>query len=130
MFWNDQLLRGLADGLDTAALRQKVTANNLANLNTPGFKRSYVLFNAELEKARSRLSLTRTNPRHYPGTLPRSDPRVQTERHTTRRTDGNNVDLDQEMLDLVTNQLYYNALIQRTSGRLASWRYVITEGRG
>ncbi|MEW5919750.1 MAG: flagellar basal body rod protein FlgB [Bacillota bacterium] len=130
MLWNDQLMQGLTRGLDAAALRQKVTANNIANLNTPGFKRSYVLFNAELDKARSKLPLARTNPCHYPGRPGEADPRVQTERHTSRRTDGNNVDLDQEMLDLVTNQLHYNALIQRTSGRLAAWRYVITEGRG
>lgn len=130
MLWNDRLMRELTASLDTAALRQKVTANNIANLNTPGFKRSYVQFSAELDKARRKLPLLQTNSRHYPGYPGRADPRVQTERHTSRRTDGNNVDLDQEMLDLVTNQLHYNALIQRTSSRLASWRYVITEGRG
>lgn len=129
MLWNEPVLQGLTRSLDVAALRQKVTANNIANLNTPGFKRSYVQFNEELDKARGKLPLARTNPRHIPGRSEEGDPRVARELHTTRRTDGNNVDLDQEMLDLVTNQLRYNALVQNTSGRLANWRYVINEGR-
>ena len=130
MLWNEPVMQGLTRGLDVAALRQKVTANNIANLNTPGFKRSYVLFGEELEKARGKLPLARTDARHYPGRPGETDPRVQKEQHTSRRSDGNNVDLDQEMLDMVTNQLRYNALIQTISGRLAAWRYVINEGRG
>lgn len=58
------------------------------------------------------------------------DPRVITERGTRRRTDESNVDLDQEMLDLVTNQLRYNTLIQQVSGKYANWRYIINDGRG
>ncbi len=129
MLWNEPVMQGLTRGLDVAALRQKVTANNIANLNTPGFKRSYVLFGEELDKARAKLPLVRTNMRHYPERPGETDPRVATEHHTAQRSDGNNVDLDQEMLDMVTNQLRYNALIQTTSGRLAAWRYVINEGR-
>lgn len=129
MFWKDPVLGELTRSLDTSALRQKVVANNIANLNTPGYKRSYVPFDEELHQARGRLSLTRTHPRHMAGTDPGGDPRVVTESGTTRRTDESNVDLDQEMLDLVTNQLRYNTLIQQVSGKYANWRYIITEGR-
>jgi len=34
----------LAKGLGTAALRHKVISNNIANVNTPGFKRQVVSF--------------------------------------------------------------------------------------
>jgi len=129
MLMNDPLTGSLIRSLDTAALRQKVTAQNIANLNTPGYKRSYVAFSEELSRAKTSLSLQRTNPRHLPGKDQNGSPRVEVESHTSRRSDGNNVDLDQEMLDLVSNQLRYNTLVQSISGRFEKWRHVINEGR-
>ena len=124
MFWNDPLTGALIGRLDRASLQQKVTAQNIANLNTPGYKRSYIEFSEELNRAR--LSLKRTNPGH----LPAGEPRVRVEGDTAMRTDGNNVDLDREMMDLVTNQLRYNILAQTVSERLTKWRNVINVGRG
>ncbi len=129
MLENDCLINVLAKGLDVAALRQKVTAQNIANLNTPGYKRSYVTFSAELARAQKGPLLHRTNPRHFPRPGQQAEPRVETEGNTLRRVDANNVDLDEEMLELVTNQLYYNALVQKTSDRYADWRYIVNEGR-
>jgi flagellar basal-body rod protein FlgB len=130
MLWDDPVTKGLVKSLDVAALRQKVVAQNIANLNTPGYKRSYVVFSEELARARERLSLRLTHPRHIPGGEISGEPQVKVERSTSRRSDGNNVDLDQEMLDLVTNQLHYNMLAQKISERYATWRYIINEGRG
>ena len=129
MLWNDQILNGLASSLDVSALRQKVTANNLANLNTPGYKRSYVTFSEEMLKAKKRMPLAQTNPGHMPGEPGLPGPNVRTEQHTSRRSDGNNVDIDEEMLDMVTNQLRYNALVQQVGDRYSQWRYIINEGR-
>lgn len=129
MLFNDPVLEGLAAKLDVASLRQKVTANNIANLNTPGFKRSYVSFGGELERAKRSLPLERTAPGHAAGSSREALPSVEKESHTSRRADGNNVDLDREMVDMVTNQLRYNTLTQEIAGRYASWRYVINEGR-
>lgn len=131
LFKKDLVLSELTASLDVSALRQKVIANNIANLNTPGYKRSFVPFDEELHRAQGgRLPLRRTHPRHRGGRGPVGDPRVITERGTRRRTDESNVDLDQEMLDLVTNQLRYNTLIQQVSGKYANWRYIINDGRG
>jgi len=129
MLWNDPLTGALIKSLDVAALRQKVIAQNIANLNTPNYKRSYVSFSEELSRARGRLSLKTTNPRHFPAPGVAGKPEVRVESSTSMRPDGNNVDLDREMLDMVTNQLYYNALVQKISDRYAGWRYIINEGR-
>ena len=129
MFWNDPLTGALIGSLGRASLQQKVTAQNIANLNTPGYKRSYIEFSEELNRAR--LSLKRTNPGHLPaGGAQAEEPRVRVEGDTAMRTDGNNVDLDREMMDLVTNQLRYNILAQTVSERLTKWRNVINVGRG
>jgi len=129
MMLQDPIFNDLSRSLDTAALRQKVISNNIANLNTPYFKRSYVPFDEEFARADKRLALSRTHPVHFPGKSSVQDPRVVNENITTRRTDQSNVDLDQEMLDLVTNQLRYNTLIQRISGQFANMRYIINDGR-
>ena len=42
---------------------------------------------------------------------------------------GNSVDIDQEMTDLATNQIYYNALIERISGKFSSLQNVIRGGK-
>jgi flagellar basal-body rod protein FlgB len=122
----------LSKGLEAALLRQQVTAHNLANLNTPRFKRSEVVFEENLRRALEKGGSSgpaSTHPRHLPagGALP--GPVVKVDRHTALRVDGNNVDLEREMLDLVRNQLYYQALVRQVSHRLNGWRYVLNEGR-
>jgi flagellar basal-body rod protein FlgB len=129
MFWNDPLTGALIGSLGRASLQQKVTAQNIANLNTPGYKRSYIEFSEELNRAK--LSLKRTNPGHLAaGGAQAEEPRVRVESATSMRSDENNVDLDREMLDLVTNQLRYNILAQTVSDRLTKWRNIINVGRG
>jgi len=54
--------------LDYAMLRHKVITDNIANIDTPGFKRSDVSFIAELKRALSppdRIELKRSSPRHF-----------------------------------------------------------------
>lgn len=127
-----EVMKSLVRGLDAAALRQEVTAQNLANLNTAGYKRGYVAFEEAMRRAvEGGSSLWRTHARHLPAEKDPAgvEPQVRVERHTARRNDGNNVDLEQEMLTMVANQLRYNALVQQVSDRFAVWRYVINEGR-
>ncbi len=38
----------LSRAMDAATLRQQIAANNIANVNTPGFRRSFVRFEEEL----------------------------------------------------------------------------------
>ncbi len=131
---NDAVLAGLKQGMDVASLRQKVIANNLANINTSRFQRSYVSFEEELKKAReekSTMDVWTTHPGHFSGKEPREPvtPQVKVEDSVVRRIDGNNVDMEKEMIGMVTNQLRYNALTQQTSSRLNTWEYVIHQGR-
>ena len=131
VIWETPVMENLFNKLDSTALRQEVKANNIANLNTPGFKRGHVRsFAEEMERAQERLPLSQTHPSHLPGEEPETQPQVERETSTFRRTDGNNVDLEREMLDMVTNQIRYNALVEQISDRFSNMRYVINEGRG
>jgi flagellar basal-body rod protein FlgB len=119
----------LTRALSASALRQKVIAHNLANFNTPGFKRYAVSFEEQLARARGALPLERTHRRHRGEEPGEVVPAVKVDRSAVRRVDGNNIDLETEMVALVTNQLRYNAYIQQVNNRFSRWRYVINEGR-
>lgn len=127
----------LRKGLDTAALRHQVISNNLANVDTPRFKRSEVRFEDALRAAMTPeppgLPMEITNPRHLEPQKKPSFTEVQPEvveiRETTGRLDGNNVDIDSEMAHLAENTLLYNTMAQLVSKRLGILRSVINEGR-
>ena len=114
----------LKKGLDASALRQRVTAQNVSNINTPGFKRSTVSFEENLNQVlKQKDSLNR---RVSVGEV---NARVVKDQRTTMRSDQNNVDIDIEMLTLSSNQIKYNSMIQLLSDRYGMMRYVINEGR-
>lgn len=130
--WLDNpLLTLLEKGLDASSLRQKVLANNVANVDTPGFKRSDVDFSAVLGEAMGErsaaLPLKATSEKHLPGVTESAQSSVVTDNSTTLRNDGNNVDVDREMTNVAENGLYYNATTQVISSQLGLLRMVIQE---
>ncbi len=128
---SDSIIGVLTGALSASSLRQKVIAHNLANFNTPGYKRYTVRFEEEIGKAREgkSISLARTHRSHLGADPDEAAPSVEIDRFTARRVDGSNVDLESEMINLVTNQLRYNAYVQQINNRFSQWRYVINEGR-
>ncbi len=125
----------LQQALSGAVQRHTVLSNNLANANTPGFKRSDVHITSSFaDEYRSKLQrpgALRTHPKHL--NFRRSagvNWRVVQDNTTAMRNDGNNVDPDREMALVAENQLYYQALVEAVSRKLSSLRSAITEGRG
>lgn len=124
----------MARGLDASSLRNEVIANNLANVDTPGFKRSDVSFEHELQKAmlgKQKLQGFVTNQKHIPigGPSPGEIvPSVIPERTTSIRNDGNNVDIDREMAALAKNSIMYSALTEEINGEFRKIKIAI-EGR-
>jgi flagellar basal-body rod protein FlgB len=122
----------LENALSAAALRHRVISNNIANVNTPGFKRSDVVFEDQLAQAISQNTseLSLTNDRHFPGMRSGGfSPFVAVESNTTMRADGNNVDVDAEMANLAKNNIYYDSVAQMLSRYLTNLKAAIREGR-
>lgn len=120
----------LEGGLDGLGLRNRVLADNVANVDTPGFKRSDVQFDKVLEAALQKkdagqIMLKTTYPQHMKATGLTSTNFVIQDQNTTFRNDGNNVDIDMEMTKLAENTLHYNALTRSLSSHLAMLRQVI-----
>lgn len=124
----------LQKGLDAGALRQRTTANNIANVNTPNFKKSTVAFESLLKKALEGdvHNLKATHPRHFSraAQLQELQPLLHKDESTFMRTDGNNVDMDEEMTNLAANGIQYQLLGRELSERFSLLRHVITGGRG
>ncbi|RJQ30999.1 MAG: flagellar basal body rod protein FlgB [Peptococcaceae bacterium] len=125
----------LKRSLDAGALRQRVTANNIANINTPGFKKSVVSFEERLKMALTEpslgITLKTSDPRHIPAasSLAELQPQVVEINDTTMRSDGNNVDIDQEMVQVAVNTINYNVAGQALNGQYSVLDYVITGRR-
>src|SRR5262249_39251974 len=104
----------LTQVLDAAALRQRVIAQNVANVNTPGYRRLAVTFEDDLGGALAAPS----------GGLPVRPHVVVAD--GPERVDGNTVDIDQEMNNLTKNALLYEAAAQILTSRIALMRSAIT----
>jgi len=114
--------------LDGAWARQEVLANNVANAETPGYKRLELDFRSYLERAvAGSPSLTRTDPRHLSGKY-RTSMSIEQDPSSVS-PDGNSVDIDKEMAEVSTNALYYQAVSSQLSSYLALLRKAVTEGR-
>jgi flagellar basal-body rod protein FlgB len=115
----DRLIHAALDGL---AMRHRVIGDNVANVDTPGFKTSSVEFEGALRTAIARNSAPGKGEPRLPG------PQV-TSSGGSGQSDGNNVDIESEMIQLAETNITYNALAQLTASRLRLLRGVITEGR-
>jgi len=123
--------------LDASLLRQNVIANNIANVDTPNFKRSEVRFESllqqELSAYKSSFVGFRTDPRHFIIGKGKSsgDPihaETITDHNSTMNNNGNNVDIDYEMSLMAKNQLAYSTLIQQLNHNIKMTRTAI-DGR-
>lgn len=117
----------IKNGLDASALRQKIISSNISNVNTPGYKSSRVDFENVLQKAMTgRGSLVKTHVKHIGlDEVSEVTAKVVTTEGHTMDENGNNVDIDREMVNLAANEIYYNALIEQVNRKLSGMSYVI-----
>ncbi|WP_069649617.1 flagellar basal body rod protein FlgB [Caloranaerobacter ferrireducens] len=112
-------------------LRHEAISNNIANVDTPGYKRITVEFedilNESLENRAIKLKVT--NRLHIKSQHNNLEPRVIEQMNTSTRLDGNNVNIDTEMANLAKNTIMYNALIRQTASEFSRIKSVINEGR-
>ena len=95
----------IKEDLNVSALRNKVIANNISNINTAGYKRKYVSFEDTLQNTKKSVSLKTTSEKHISSSNDSGDKRIITDNSTSTRSDGNNVDIDTEMVNLTANNM-------------------------
>jgi flagellar basal-body rod protein FlgB len=101
--------------LDLTATKNKVIANNIANVNTPGYKKSDVSFEKELLRAVESKNFSK---------IQNLQETVSLSKNKSTRKDGNNVDLDQELVTFYQvsdrHNIYLEILSKKFKGMIAA----------
>ncbi len=109
--------------LDLRQSRQAVLQSNVANMETPGYMRHDLDFEAALEKSLGGAGhLVRTNPMHLPPPDDPADPASSVKRENRP------VDLDEEMLAISENQLMYEIAARLAARKFEGLKFAIDEG--
>ncbi|MBM7586826.1 flagellar basal-body rod protein FlgB [Bacillus pakistanensis] len=119
----------LEAGLNYSSLKQNITSQNIANIDTPNYKAKEVSFNHYFQNSLNDFEAKRTDPRHFSFTSGSNHSSVIQKKNFQYNHNGNGVDLDREMTELAKNQIYFNALSDRMSGKFNSLQSVIRGGK-
>ena len=128
----------LKNAMDGAGLEHAAVANNVANVNTPGYQRFEVAYKQALAATEptppdpNELTLATDNPRQIAinGEIPRQPFHVAAavvDNPIRMRVDGSNVDLDQEMAELTQNSAYQQTMAQFLTSQYTRIRSAIEE---
>lgn len=123
-FLSDVTSIALAKCLDGIGLRHRVLADNIANVETPGFRRSDVSFEEQLrgalDEGDSQTAIRRVKS---------IEPQVQLDETSPVGPNGNNVSIDKEMAELTKNDLRYQTLVQLMTLKASMIKTAINEGK-
>lgn len=120
----------LEQGLNYSSLKSKAISQNIANVDTPNYKAKSVSFKSVLNQAKEINNQSfKTDSKHFEfKDIENRDLQV-TSKNANYNSAGNSVDMDSEMSDLATNQIYYNALVERLNGNFQTLQSVIRGGK-
>jgi len=106
----------LSATLSAQSLRHSAISQNIANVDTPYYKRKEVLFENYLRRVLydgPKVRSERSDDRHvhFSTEVTSIRPSIFAETDSRYRNDGNNVDIDREMSIMAKNSLSYNAIV-------------------
>lgn len=109
---------------DASWKRNEVISNNIANVDTPGYKRKDVQFEAYLQSALA--GDNSLDQRVANADLDTLDAMVYTDNSSySYRLDGNNVDIDTESANLAENQIRYYSLLDSMTQEFSRLKTVL-----
>ena len=103
----------LIKAADASWTRNEIISNNIANNDTPGYKRKDVNFQSYLLQELTSGDSTSLRTRINEVDQANLNATIYTDfSELSYRLDGNNVDIDTENVELASNQLYYNTILE------------------
>ncbi len=103
----------LNKSLDYLWLRQGVTSNNIANNDTVGYKAQYVTFEEEFRKELD--AALNMGGDSFKDAIDKSFAKVHTSQNEGLRLDGNNVNVEVEMIELTRTSFQYRYALDSIS---------------
>ena len=120
----------LSSAADAAWTRNEILNNNIANVDTPGFKRQDMKFESHLQNEIERQGKTNSTLDQKVADVDytRLKPYVYTDNsQLSTRLDGNNVDIDVEEAELASNQLMYDGIIEGLNKEFERMKSVLSK---
>jgi flagellar basal-body rod protein FlgB len=130
--FDDPTLEAMGSYMTRLSRRQQVVASNIANIDTPGYRAKDVSFHATMVEllATPETPVRGTRGGHISQMRPSYQAPVPFETEgLTERIDGNNVDLDREMLNLSETTFGYATISQLLRTKFRGIASAIQEGR-
>ncbi len=122
------VMAALRHQMTLAAARQAVAASNLANVNTPGYRAREADFEQTLDGKLGGDDLRLTDSRHLAGAAP-SGPASHEAEGLAGRADGNNVQIDRELLSMTQAAGEFARAQTALAAKFRLVRYAINEAR-
>lgn len=122
------IIAALGRQMNRAVARESVAAGNLANVDTPGYRTREVTFADTLDGELSDGVAVRTAPGHLAGATS-SGAAIRDAAGLAVRRDGNNVQLDRELVNLTRASGDFTAAQAALAAKFRLVRYAINEGR-
>lgn len=96
---------------DASWKRENVLSNNIANVNTPGYKRRDLNFESTLKEELGRCKHESLDEKIWETDVSRLEPSVYTDlTNYSYRLDGSNVDIDSEEVEFASEQIRYQGI--------------------
>lgn len=126
--YDNKVYNYIKDAMATGIKRDKTIVNNIANVNTAGYKRFDVVLKNKINNMK-KVELKRTETKHLSTMADNKPYEVSKDSTTSMRNDGNNVDIDYEMSNLASNAILYQSLVTTINNEFAMKTSVIKGGR-
>ena len=123
------IMAALGRQMSRAVQRETLSAGNLANLDTPGYRAKEISFEAALGASSNGLSMQATDTRHLQGTAMPGTAVVRDSTDTSAQRNGNNVQLDRELLEINKAMGDFSSAQTVLAAKFRLVRYAINDGR-
>ena len=113
MFFDSSAFKALESGTSVTWQQQQLHLQNLANIETPGYKAKSMVFENVLADAEGGATY---------------QARMVTQDDTSVRPDGNNVDSDKEGIELYKAYAQYSMLLDKVKSEFSNYNAVLNSG--
>jgi len=117
MFYDSSKFKVLEAGVKLSWMQQQLNTQNIANIETPGYKSKSLSFESVLHEVE--------NSRETPE-IERIDAEIRTSEEVSTRPDGNNVDAETEYLSLYKAYAQYSMLLDKVTGEFDKYNAVLS----
>lgn len=116
----------LTKAADASYQREAILANNISNVDTPGYKRKDLNFEGVLSQELGRCKHQSLDKKISELDTSKLTANVYTDHSNySYRMDGNNVDIDTENVELASEQIKYKALTSSISSQFSRMKSVL-----